>query len=50
MNTPGVQKNYDSGGNPVTETVGGARTATRRLHLSGDRPSVLVLPVRSTSR
>lgn len=50
LNTPRVQKNYNSGGNPVTETVGDARTATVRLHLSGDRPSALVLPVRSTSR
>lgn len=50
LNTPGVQKNYNSGGDPVQETVEDARTATVRLHLSEDRPSALVLPVRSTSR
>lgn len=49
LNTPGVQKNYNSGGNPVEETVEDARTATVRIHLSEDRPSALVLPVRSTS-
>lgn len=50
LNTPAVQKNYNSGGDPVEETVEDARTATVRLHLSDDRPSALVLPVRSTSR
>lgn len=49
LNRPGVQKNYNSGGDPMRETAEDARTATVRLHLSEDRPSALVLPVRSPS-
>lgn len=50
LNTPAVQKNYNSGGDPMEESVEDARTATVRLHMSPDRPSALVLPVRSDGR
>lgn len=45
VNTPELDKNYQSGGNTITETVDDARSATVRLHLGGDTPSRLVLPV-----
>lgn len=47
LNDPERQKNYNSGGPPMRETVEDARTATVQLHTGPDRPSVLVLPVRS---
>jgi putative CocE/NonD family hydrolase len=45
VNTPELDKNYQSGENTITETVDDARAATVRLHLGGDTPSRLVLPV-----
>lgn len=47
LNDPAWQKNYNSGGPPMQESVEDAQTATVRLHLGPDRPSKLVLPVRS---
>jgi len=47
LNTPSAQKNYQSGGPPMQETVEDAQTATIKLHLSPDRRSALTLPVRS---
>lgn len=45
VNTPDLDKNYQSGGNTITETVADARTGTIRLHLGPETPSRLVLPV-----
>ncbi|MFB6272089.1 MAG: hypothetical protein ABEL51_04240 [Salinibacter sp.] len=45
--TPAAQKNYQSGGPPMEETVEDAQTATVKVHLSPDRRSALTLPVRS---
>jgi predicted acyl esterase len=47
LNTPAVQKNYQSGGPPMQESAEDARTATVKLHMGPDRPSALTLPVRS---
>jgi len=48
LNTPDVQKNYQSGGRPMQESVEDAQTATVKLHAAPNRPSALTLPVRST--
>ena len=45
LSSPHRQKNYQSGGDPMTETPADARAATVRLHHGPDRPSRLVLPV-----
>jgi putative CocE/NonD family hydrolase len=45
VNTPDLDKNYQSGGNTVTETVDDARTGTIRLHMGPETPSRLLLPV-----
>ena len=47
LNTPGVQKNYQSGGPPMQESIEDARTATIELHMTPNRPSALTLPARS---
>ena len=47
LNTPGVQKNYQSGGPPMQESIEDARTATIKLHMTPNRPTALTLPVRS---
>ncbi len=44
---PARQKNYQSGKLPMQETDDDARIATVKLHTGPDRPSKLVLPVRS---
>jgi len=45
LNSPDVDKNYQSGGSPLTETIGDARTGTLHLYTGPDHPSTLVLPV-----
>jgi len=50
VNNPEWQKNYNSGEPPMQESVEDARTATVKLHLGPDRPSKLVLPVRSDDK
>lgn len=45
VNTPALDKNYQSGGNTITETAADARTGRVRLHTGPDHPSRLVLPV-----
>jgi putative CocE/NonD family hydrolase len=47
LNDPAWQKNYNAAKPPVQQSVEDARTATVKLHLGPDRPSKLVLPVRS---
>lgn len=47
LNDPAYQKNYNSGRPPMQERVDDARTATVKLHMGPDRPSKLILPVRS---
>ena len=47
INRPDLDKNYQSGGNTISETVADARTGTIRLHLGPETPSRLVLPVAS---
>jgi len=47
LNDPAWQKNYNSGGPVMQESVEDAQMATVKLHLGPDRPSKLVLPVRS---
>lgn len=46
-NVPGIQKNYNSGGPPMKESVEDARTATVKLHIGPAHPSKLILPVRT---
>ena len=50
VNDPERQKNYNSGGPPMQETIQDARTATVKFHLGPDHPSKLVLPVRSDQK
>ena len=45
MNTPGWQKNYNSGGRIGYETAKDARTATISVHLDPRHPSYLELPL-----
>lgn len=47
LNTPGVQKNYQSGGVPMQESGEDVQTATVKLHAVPNRQSALILPVRS---
>lgn len=47
VNTPERDKNYQSGGNTITETMADDRTGTVRLHMGPEHPSRLVLPVAS---
>jgi putative CocE/NonD family hydrolase len=47
LNDPAYQKNYNSGGPPMEESVEDVRTATVKLHVGPEHPSRLVLPVRS---
>jgi putative CocE/NonD family hydrolase len=50
LNDPAWQKNYNSGGPVMEESVEDARTATVKLHVGPEHPSRLVLPVRSGDR
>jgi putative CocE/NonD family hydrolase len=50
MNTPGWQKNYDSGGRIGHETAADARTATISVHLGRNHPSYLELPLAPPTR
>lgn len=45
VNTPGLQKNYNSGGRIGYETAKDARTATISVHLDPKHPSYLELPL-----
>lgn len=45
LDTPDLQKNFNSGGRIGFETAKDARVATVRLHHSAEHPSVLRLPV-----
>ncbi len=47
VNDPAWQKNYNSGGPPMQESVEDAQSATVTLHIGPEYPSKLVLPVRS---
>jgi hypothetical protein len=44
-NSPGVQKNFNSGGEVAFETAKDARVANVRIHLGVQHPSELVLPM-----
>ncbi len=45
LNTPNLQKNYNSGGRIGYETAKDARTATISVHLDPEHPSYLELPL-----
>jgi putative CocE/NonD family hydrolase len=47
LNSPALEKNYQSGGDPARETSADARSGTLRLYAGPGHPSALVLPVRS---
>jgi predicted acyl esterase len=45
LNTPGLQKNYNSGGVVAEETAKDARTAAIKLYHDAKHPSSLELPI-----
>lgn len=45
LNSPQVDKNYNSGGNTILETDADARPATIKLHMGPEHPTSLSLPV-----
>jgi len=46
LNSPDIQKNYNSGGNISEETAKDAKTATIKVYHDREHPSVLELPVK----
>ena len=47
LDSPALQKNYNSGGVVAEETAEDARTATVKLYHDAEHPSVLEIPVRT---